>query len=201
MKRSWQRLTAVFAVAGLSFALPACGHDDLRDQYLEGSNKGYIGADGFETVEIAPEDRGDPVKFEGALDNGELASSADYEGQVLVVNFWYATCGPCIVEAPFLEAAHETLAGDEVSFLGVNIYDQPPTAQSFARDNDVTYPSLIGANDPKILLAFAQHTTMRAVPTTLVLDTEGRVAARLIGSLTETSVLETIVRDTVDARS
>jgi thiol-disulfide isomerase/thioredoxin len=192
-----RRLAAVAAAAALALVLAGCTNDALAQQYREGDNKGFIAADGFETQEIPIADRGDPVVFDGVTESGDEVSSDDYTGQVLVVNFWYAACGPCIVEAPRLEEAYGTFDGQAVSFLGINTYDQPATAASFARDNGVSYPSVIAVNDGAVKLAFAQHTPMNATPTTLVLDTHGRVAARLIGALTEPSILETLVRDTL----
>ena len=136
-----------------------------------------------------------PVVFEGVTETGETVSSDDYRGEVLVVNFWYAACGPCIVEAPLLEEVWQEYQDQGVSFLGVNTYDQPATALSFARDNNVTYPSVIDVNDGKVKLAFAQVTPIQATPTTLVVDKEGRVAARIIGQLQSASILSTLVRD------
>jgi thiol-disulfide isomerase/thioredoxin len=114
-------------------------------------------------------------------------------GGVLVVNFWYAACGPCIIEAPRLEQAYQTFQGQDVAFLGINTYDQPATALSFASDNNVTYPSVIDVNDGKVKLAFVQVTPIQATPTTLVLDRSGRVAARVIGQLESPSILATLV--------
>ncbi|KAA9158147.1 TlpA family protein disulfide reductase, partial [Microbacterium lushaniae] len=140
-------------------------------------------------------DRGEPVEFAGVTETGDEVSDADYAGQVLVVNFWYAACGPCIVEAPRLEEAYESFDGQDVAFLGVNTYDQAATAASFARDNGVSYPSVIDVNGGAVKLAFAEHAPLTATPVTLVLDTEGRVAARIIGELPEASILQAIVRD------
>ena len=84
-----------------------------------------------------------------------------------------------------------------VAFLGVNTYDQPATALSFARDNDITYPSVIDVNDGQVKLAFAQLTPIQATPTTLVIDRDGRVAARIIGQLATASILSTLVADTL----
>lgn len=192
-----RRLVAVAVAAALALTLAACSNDSLAQQYRDGDNKGFIAADGFETQEIPVADRGEPVVFDGVTESGDEVTSDDYRGQVLVVNFWYAACGPCIIEAPRLEEASEAFDGQDVSFLGINTYDQAATAASFARDNGVSYPSVIAVNDGAVKLAFAQHTPMNATPTTLVLDTQGRVAARLIGALTEASILETIVRDTL----
>ena len=177
--------------------LTGCAADDsLAQQYRDGNEKGYIAGD-FQVVEIPEPERGDPVVFEGVTETGETVTSDDYRGGVLVVNFWYAACGPCIVEAPLLEEVWQDYQDQRVAFLGVNTYDQPATALSFARDNNVTYPSVIDVNDGRVKLAFAQVTPIQATPTTLVIDQEGRVAARIIGQLASASILSTLVADTL----
>ncbi|QEW04123.1 TlpA family protein disulfide reductase [Microbacterium lushaniae] len=190
-----RRILVASLVAALALGLGACAADPLADQYRAGDNKGYIAANGFQTTEIPAADRGEPVEFAGVTETGDEVSDADYAGQVLVVNFWYAACGPCIVEAPRLEEAYESFDGQDVAFLGVNTYDQAATAASFARDNGVSYPSVIDVNGGAVKLAFAEHAPLTATPVTLVLDTQGRVAARIIGELPEASILQAIVRD------
>ena len=191
-------IAAVTALLLGGIALTGCSaNDSLAQQYQEGNEKGYIAGD-FRVVEIAAGERGDPVVFEGVTETGETVSSDDYRGEVLVVNFWYAACGPCIVEAPLLEEMWQEYQDQGVSFLGVNTYDQSATALSFARDNNVTYPSVIDVNDGKVKLAFAQVTPIQATPTTLVVDKEGRVAARIIGQLQSASILSTLVRDALE---
>ena len=170
--------------------------DSLAQQYRDGNEKGFIAGD-FQVVEIPAGDRGEPVVFEGVTETGERVSSDDYRGAVLVVNFWYAACGPCIVEAPMLEEVWQDYQDRGVAFLGVNTYDQPATALSFAQDNNVTYPSVIDVNDGRVKLAFAQATPIQATPTTLVIDQEGRVAARIIGQLAGALILSTLVADTL----
>ncbi len=170
--------------------------DSLAQQYRDGNEKGFIAGD-FQVVEIPAGDRGEPVVFEGVTETGERVSSDDYRGAVLVVNFWYAACGPCIVEAPMLEEVWQDYQDRGVALLGVNTYDQPATALSFAQDNNVTYPSVIDVNDGRVKLAFAQATPIQATPTTLVIDQEGRVAARIIGQLAGASILSTLVADTL----
>lgn len=190
MRRAFAAAFAAVLVLGLA----ACSNDPLAEQYREGDNKGFIAGD-FRVVEIPPEERGEPIDFAGTTETGEEVTSADFTDEVLVVNFWYAACGPCIVEAPRLEEAYEAFEGQPVSFLGVNTYDQAETAASFAKDNGVTYPSVIDVNDGAVKLAFADRVPINATPTTLVLDTKGRVAARIIGELDASSILETLVRD------
>lgn len=189
------RAAALALVAAV--ALAGCtATDPLAEQYREGTGQGYISGDGAYTL-FAPEERAAPIEFEGEIETGETVSSDDYRGDVLVVNFWYAGCPPCRLEAPDLEALAQQFADEGVSFLGVNIYDQAPTALSFAKEFGVTYPSILDVNDGQVRLAFAGQVAPTAVPTTLVLDREGRVAARIAGLVSEPSVLRSMIADTL----
>lgn len=191
---------AALAVAALALVGCTAGNDDLAEQYRSGSGQGYISGDGAYTV-IAPEDRSAPVSFEAELDDGGSISTDDLAGRVYVVNFWYASCPPCRLEAPDLEALYQEFStendGAGVPFLGVNIRDQMPQSLAFAEQFDVSYPSIIDVTDGAVRLAFAGQVAPTAVPTTLVVDAEGRVAARISGLLTEPSTLRAMIRDTL----
>ena len=152
---------------------------------------GYVAGDGS-VLEIPQADRGDPIEFAGVGDDGQRITSSDYAGDVLVVNFWYAGCAPCRLEAPDLEAIYQAYQPLEVGFLGVNVRDQAATAQEFATTFGVTYPSIIDT-DAGVQLSFAGQVAPNAVPTTLVLDQQGRVAARILGRVTEVSILESLI--------
>lgn len=182
-------LAAVFAVT-----LVGCAADPVAQQYLDGDGKGYISADGA-VVEIPVADRGEPVVFGGVTEDGEKFQSAQIAGDVTVVNFWYAGCAPCRAEAGALEDVWQQYSDDDVAFIGINTYDQPDTAKSFAKTYGVTYPSLIDVDSGEAKLAFANATPIQATPTTLVLDKQGRVAARIIGQLDGSSILSTLVKD------
>ncbi len=189
------RAAALALVAAV--ALAGCtATDPLAELYREGTGQGYISGDGAYTL-FAPEERAAPIEFEGEIETGETVSSDDYRGDVLVVNFWYAGCPPCRLEAPDLEALAQQFADEGVTFLGVNIRDQAATALSFAEEFGVTYPSVIDTNDGRVQLAFAGQVAPNAVPTTLVLDREGRVAARIAGLVSEPSVLRSMIADTL----
>jgi thiol-disulfide isomerase/thioredoxin len=182
-------------VAGV--ALTGCtANDDLAGQYREGSGKGYIAGDGSVT-EIAEADRGESVTFSGTVEDGSTVSSADYAGEVLVVNFWYASCAPCRAEAPDLKAISEEFAGRGASFLGVNVRDQAASALAFNDSFGIGYPSVMDVNDGAMQLAFSGNIPPNAVPTTLVLDSSGRVAARILGQVSAPSILETLIEDTI----
>ena len=166
--------------------------DALAEQYRDGSGANYISGDGAITV-LAPESRTDSVQFEGDLDTGEFFSSSDYAGSVIVVNFWYAGCPPCRVEAADLESLHQQFLSDGVAFVGVNIFDQAPTALTFANEFGVSYGSIMDVETGSVRFAFAGQVAPNAVPTTLVLDKQGRVSARISGVITDVDLLANII--------
>lgn len=184
------------AAAGVALALSGCAlaPDDLASPASSQTGDNVISVDG-RVVEIPIAERGSPVTFDGESEHDAAIRSTDYDGRVYVVNFWYAACGPCRVEAPLLEDVWRKYQPDEVGFVGVNIYDQAATAISFAEQYGITYPSVIDVNDGAVKLAFASATPIQATPTTLVMDREGRVAARIIGQLPSASILSTLVAD------
>ncbi len=183
----------IAGVAALVLTLTGCSSDPLAEQYREGSNKNYIAGDGSIT-EINLENRGDVISFTGTTETGETVNSADYLGNVLVVNFWYAGCAPCRAEAPDLEQVYQETSASGVNFLGVNVRDQAPTIDTFNSRFGITYPSVID-QDGQMQLAFASQVPPNAVPTTLILDAQGRVAARILGQLKDPSILKTLVTD------
>jgi peroxiredoxin len=146
---------------------------------------------------IAAADRGKSVTWTGVTDSGETLASSDYAGEVVVLNFWYAACPPCRVEAPDLEVLHQLYLDEGAAFVGVNVRDQAETALSFAVEAGVTYPSIIDTNTGNLLLAYAGTVAPNAVPTTLVIDKQGRVAARFLGAIDGQSTLSTIIRETI----
>jgi len=171
--------------------------DALAEQYRDGSGANYISGDGAITV-LAPESRTDSVQFEGDLDTGEFFSSSDYAGSVIVVNFWYAGCPPCRVEAADLESLHQQFLSDGVAFVGVNIFDQAPTALTFANEFGVSYGYIMDVETGSVRFAFAGQVAPNAVPTTLVLDKQGRVSARISGVITDVDLLANIIEGVLE---
>lgn len=194
--RAARAAVASVAVLSLSFGLAACtsANDGLIDSYRQGSNKGFISGDG-RVQEIPADQRGAAVAFTGKAVDGSTVTNADYADRVLVLNFWYAGCGPCRAEAPVLESTSQAVAANGATFLGVNIYDGPEQATAFEQSYGITYPSLLAKEDADLRLAFASWTPLQSVPITLVLDRQGRVAARFIGQVESESVLRTVVDD------
>lgn len=182
------RVAAVVVAAAILVLITACTPADDTPGDAGGS---YVSGDGT-VSEFAIADRGEPIVFTGKTDTEETVSAEQYRGQVLVVNFWYAACPPCRVEAPWLEELSQQFADDGVQFLGVNVRDGTATAQSFASSFGITYPSVIDT-DAEVTLAFSGMASPAAVPTTVVLDRQGRPASRIIG-LIDKDVLEALIK-------
>lgn len=170
----------ILGLGAAILALTGCAaQDDLAQQAKAGDDKNYIAGDGS-VNEYPPASRGAAVALEGRLFNGEKVSARDWAGKVVVLNFWYAACAPCRAEAPDLAALHTEFKDQGVLFYGVNVRDDAATSEAFERTFKVNYPSFDDSNGG-ILLAMTEYVPPRAVPTTLVLDTQGRVSARILG--------------------
>jgi thiol-disulfide isomerase/thioredoxin len=195
--RSRILLPAAALAAATALALTGCtANDSLATQYRSGNGQNYIAGDGT-VSEYAAGNRGAPVSFTGTLQDGSTVSSKQYAGKVLVVNFWYAGCPPCRVEAPDLQSLSQKYAAQGVEFLGVNLYDSVQTAESFEKDKGVTYPSVLDRDTGSVLLAFSKTVPPKATPTTLVVDKKGRVAARILGALPGKGILDSLISDAV----
>nr|WP_209895767.1 TlpA disulfide reductase family protein [Brachybacterium fresconis] len=176
--------------ASTALLLAACGAD-TSGRY----ESGYVSGDGV-TTEIAPAERDEPLEFSGETFDGEDFSSADHRGELLVVNVWYASCPPCRKEAPDLQAIHEEYADQGVSFVGINVRDSAGPAKAFEESYGITYPSLPD-QDAEIMYELRGQVAPNAVPSTLVLDREGRVAARISGGI-DPSTLRSMIDKVLD---
>lgn len=142
-------------------------------------------------VELTPEQRAAASVFSGPTIDGTTFDSKSLQGSVSVVNFWYAGCAPCRAEAPILSQLSTSMT--EVKFLGVNVFDAAAVAQSFDDRFHLSYPSILDLQAGSVQLAFAGYVPPNAVPTTLVLDKQGRIAARISGRIEEASILRAMI--------
>jgi thiol-disulfide isomerase/thioredoxin len=124
-------------------------------------------------------------------------SLTDLGGRVVIVNFWASWCGPCRIEQPDLNDVHALLPAAEVVLVGVNIEDTQANALAHLAEFDVPYLSLF---DPVNELAGRfSGIGARTIPTTLFLDAEGRVAARILG-LTDTREIAALAGAVAESR-
>ena len=188
-----KRLIGLFAAALL--VLSGCASDPLADQFRSGDNKNYIAGDGTVT-EFDSSARPGFSPWTGVTESGGLLDSANLAGQVVVMNWWYAACAPCRAEAPDLAALNEEFADQGVVFIGVNVRDTAETALAFDRRFGITFPSVMDAQSGSVSLAFSGVVSPQAVPTTIVIDREGRVASRVLGRI-DKSILRTLIETVV----
>lgn len=181
---------------GLSAALlglAGCSDDGtIAEQARAGDQKGYIAGDGT-LQQVAAADREIQVDLAGTTLEGEQWSSTDHRGEVVVINVWGSWCGPCKAEAPDLQAAYEHFeeTGDPVQFVGVNDRDSPSAAWAFEQRHEMPYPSLVDDGGATLLQLQGMANPR---PSTLVLDREGRLAARVAGQVSE-ATLRGLVED------
>jgi peroxiredoxin len=125
-----------------------------------------------------------------------MLDSTALAGQVVVMNWWYVACAPCRAEAPDLAKLSEEFEDQGVQFVGVNVRDTAETALAFDRRFNITFPSVMDAQSGAVSLAFNGVVSPQAVPTTLVIDKEGRVSARILGRI-DASILRTLIQTVV----
>ncbi len=181
MKPVARWILAAAIVIALVLWLAGCAPGEAAD------SPGYVSGDGTVTVF---KDSTEPIALSGTSFTGETIDIADFAGQVVLINTWYASCPPCRSEAPLLV---ELDARDDVQVVGVNTRDEADTALAFDRSFDVTFPSLDNA-DGKAIAQLQGKVALAATPTTLVLRPDGSLYARIIGEA-DPSTLKTLIEE------
>lgn len=181
-------LLAATAVAG-ALTLSACGDGNKAGG---GGNTNFItGSGGISTV--AKADRVAAPKLDGEGLDGKPLDVADYKGKVVVLNVWGSWCGPCRLEAKYFAQVSEETKAQGVQFIGINTRDpERDKAINFEKDYGVEYPSFY---DPigKLILRFPKGTlNPQAIPSTVVLDRDGKIAARTLRGLDADELREMI---------
>lgn len=173
------RLIGLVAAIGLSMA--ACGTSSQEDVSIRPSDTGFVSGDGSVSF-IAESNRGAPIEIAGSTIEGNEVE-LDRLATATVVNVWASWCAPCRAEAEVLNEVEAETGANGVRFLGVNVRDSKPAAAAFQRRFEVEYPSIFDPSS-STLLAFGNTLPPNAIPSTIVLDQQNRVAARILGAVT-----------------
>ncbi|MGW6980417.1 TlpA family protein disulfide reductase [Streptomyces sp. NPDC054932] len=178
-------LLTVVTLAG-ALTLSACSGSD-SGKPATGSGGNYVtGATGISTVDRA--ERTEAPKLDGETVDGKTLDTTTLKGKVVVLNVWGSWCPPCRAEAPAFAKVSKELAeaGKDVAFVGINTRDNSKqNATAFEESFGITYPSLYDP-DGRLMLRFPKGTlNPSAIPSTVVLDKEGRIASRTLVAVTE----------------
>jgi thiol-disulfide isomerase/thioredoxin len=173
----------------LGGALVGCAGASAVQSGPGGSDSRYVARSAG--IEVVKERTPAPAVAGTTLD-GKRLDLADYKGKIVVINFWASWCAPCRAEAPSLEKIYQGGKASGVRFVGVDIKDGRDNAQAFTRTFKITYPSLYDQAG-RIALSF-RGVPPNAVPTTLIIDRRGDVAARVIGSVSYTSLRDLVTK-------
>ncbi|MGL5857070.1 MAG: TlpA family protein disulfide reductase [Angustibacter sp.] len=191
------RAAGVVVVLGIG----ACGADGADSGTVSGQaqqqgGRGYVAGDG-RIEQIAPSDRTTTIELRGNTLQGMPLDTSTWRGDVVVVNTWGSWCPPCNAEAPALARLSRQYADRGVRFVGVNLREGPQTGQAFVERFGLDYPSLAWDGGGVVLQLKGKAST--APPVTLVLDRQGRYAARISGEV-EGSVLSGLLDDVLAER-
>ena len=173
------RRVRVLGALLLAAILAGCSSNDV-DQTTQGQRYEFTGTTAAGQV-LAESDRADAPSFEGELLDGTPFDSAELAGDVAVINFWGSWCAPCRVETPEFQAVYAAVRERGVQFLGIDVKDERQLASAFMANVGADYPSVF---DPRgeVALAFRGFPA-NVVPSTILLDGEGRVAAVYTGAV------------------
>jgi thiol-disulfide isomerase/thioredoxin len=180
----------IVTLAALLIGVAGCAGDP-GGQPQSGDTR-FIAGDGTMTLFDAAERRSAP-QVEGETLDGGRVGLAEHKGKVVVLNFWASWCGPCRAEAPVLKDVAAKTKGDGVQFVGVAFKDGRTDAQAFERTQQPGYPSIFD-QPGKVALAFQGTVPPAAIPSTLIIDREGRIAARALGAVKYTDLLTTVTK-------
>jgi thiol-disulfide isomerase/thioredoxin len=187
------RIAIGAAVAALaSLAVAGCDGGQIAADVPQSSGQSFVGHS-YESTFYQVGQRPDLPAVSGRTLTGQRLNLASYKGDTLVLNFWGSWCDPCRAEAPALGTLARQLEPDHVRFVGIDIRDEPDAALAFMQNFNVSYPSL---NDPTDEIALEFHDTVppAAIPTTLIVDRSGRIAARIFGASTYAELKELVIK-------
>lgn len=127
-------------------------------------------------------------------ENGKTMSLKDLKGNVVLLNLWATWCGPCIKEMPALSQISEEMKDKNFTLLGLNVFQQPGSkkVEDFLKTNPVSYVILDGNQEIVDAFSEANGSNIEAVPTTFIIDKNGKIAETIIGGRDKSSFVSAI---------
>jgi len=186
------RVIRAVLVGSAVLAATSCSGGALAQYTPVSSGKSFVGGS-YSSTYYRPGSRPAAPALTGALLTGQQFSLTADWGSVVVLNFWASWCAPCRREAPALAALARYFQRNPVRFVGIDSRDTVPSAEAFQRTFGVGYPSLNDPND-EIALAFRGTLPPPAIPSTLLIDSTGHVAAMIVGGVSYSGLKALIVK-------
>lgn len=176
-------------VLAASALLVGCGSDPSTSPESEAAaeGSGFVAGDGSIVV-LEESERTPAPDLVGQTLDGDEFRLADHRGEVVVLNVWASWCAPCRAEAPVLAQVSEDLADEGVLFVGLDTRDSDASARGFVERFGIEYPNVID-RDGRLQLLFSDSLPPQAIPSTVVIDRQGRVAGRILGRASESTLL------------
>ena len=194
MNRARRMVGALLAVVTV---LSAAGCSTGSDAAVYGGSFTFTSPGGKSEFSYPAADRKQIGPMSGPdLTGKQTIDVSAYRGKVVVLNFWGSWCAPCRAEAADLEYSWQTYQSQQVQFVGVDVKDPAGAGLAFTTDKKVTYPSIYDFSMRTLLSVRGLPTT--AIPTTLVLDKQGRVAHIWLEGITQAdlnAVLPALVKE------
>lgn len=178
--RAGRARVAALALCAL-IALSGCAATSDADSSATSDGTGFVAGDGS-IVLLEPDRRYVAPDLVGTTIDGERFALADERGDIVVLNVWASWCAPCRAEAPILQQAYEEFTDQGVEFVGLDTRDSDASARTFIDRFGITYPNVVDP-DGRLQLLFADSLPPQAIPSTIVIDRQGRVAARMLGAV------------------
>ncbi|RMH15802.1 MAG: TlpA family protein disulfide reductase [Gammaproteobacteria bacterium] len=177
LRPSFFKKICLFLVIGM-FQIPGYGHD---------------------VSEAVPTDDADALPIINTLRpdfilpdlQGKMRNISEWQGKVMVINFWATWCPPCVREMPMFVEAQKRFADQGVQFVGVAI-DDPDNVKDFVKDFDANYPLLVGGQEATIEVAYQFGNEVGILPYTAVVNRKGRIVFAHMGEMSREMVVEAL---------
>ena len=132
---------------------------------------------------LGPVRSGKPPDFTITTFNGQTYTLSDFEGQIVVINFWASWCDPCKAEAEDLEMLWRDYKDQDVLLLGIDYADTEKEALDYLSTWNITYP-----NGPDVGTTISQSYRIRGVPETYIVAQNGLLAKSFIGPVNNENI-------------
>ncbi|MDX2646102.1 TlpA disulfide reductase family protein [Streptomyces sp. PA03-1a] len=190
-RRPLRGAAALAGAAAFALAVTACSTSTASSDGT-GPGTNYVGGTG-EISTVKPGHRVAAPELSGKSVEGAPLSLADHKGKVVVLNIWGSWCPPCRAEAPHLAKVAKETEAQGVQFIGINTRDlQTAQAKAFEKEFAIPFPSFYDPSGDLVLRFPKGSVNPQAIPSTLIIDRQGKIAVRALKELSADELHEVL---------